>query len=342
MSRRLVDVALLSALLAVGIVLSHLSALAQDGGVPDVKFRSELYAYEWRLPAGWAFTDPGPPAAPKGLDRIAALRRAPNALVLLLVANVPLGGSDQDAEALAQAQSAARERVTNEGGTEIKVEKITFLGGPAAYARGIVPNQPLGLHTATLFFRGHRRFEIVCYATPPKKGASDDPCAPAFQFMKIADQREPDGPIKLRRGFKLHDSQLGVSYSPPDETWPGFGPRTGMGGILKVWSWAKPGRGEIDVGVMDVADMPPKLTFDGYVKQMAENYRRDGSTVVSREGMLAGAKCSYLEVSRDGGEQLDVCFQQRGKYQYSLMVIEAKRDPELVRRAFAGFRALDQ
>src|SRR5207237_1155455 len=122
--------------------------------------------------------------------------------------------------------------------------------------------------------------------------------------MKIADQREPDGPIKLTRGFRLRDPQLGVAYSPPDETWPGFGPRTGMGGIFKIWTWAKTGR-EIDVGVMDVADMPPKQTFDGYVKQMAENYRRDGSRVVARDGMLGGAKCSYLEVTRAGGEQLD-------------------------------------
>ena len=64
--------------------------------------------------------------------------------------------------------------------------------------------------------------------------------------------RDTDRPHLLH----LRNTEFGISYDAPDDTWLAIGPRVAIGGAQSIWIWNKGGR-QIDVSAFDLLVSDP-------------------------------------------------------------------------------------
>jgi hypothetical protein len=189
-----------------------------------------------------------------------------------------------------------------------------------------------------MLYRGRRKFEFRCMDVRREAGW---PCESAFTAFRIRDLpevlRDTDSPRVLR----LREPRFRLAFDPPDDSWPGIGPRTGGGGAQLVWVWNKAGR-QIDVQVIDLTATSGKPSEAALANAMADGFRASGDTVVVNPGALAGRRCHHLSITRRDGWKQDLFVLIENDVNYGLMVTQRTRDLALVEAVKKGFRLTTQ
>jgi hypothetical protein len=138
--------------------------------------------------------------------------------------------------------------------------------------------------TVMIFYRNRRRFELRCFATHHESGT---PCDNALQELVIDEM--PDAPEPTDRPHVLHlrEDKYRIQFDAPDDSWLAIGPRIGGGGKQIVWIWNKEGR-QLDVQVLDLANVGTKIDEATFVEMMADSHRKPGTTVTVKRSELSG------------------------------------------------------
>jgi hypothetical protein len=324
------------------------SASAETGADAEEAnvFRSERYQYRWKLPPDWQFVtleDLGLPVGHPGFETIGAARLSEDDAATALFVSVtdlvrvipgweppPRPDRFQDMERAASAWLEREDlRITG-------VHNVHFLGERTirvdGYGKG---DEGEDIYTSIVILDAkRRRFIFQCTASEHLPGFA---CDDALRDFSIFDMPEILQPGDERRVLHLRSETFKLEFDPPDESWLGIGPRTGLGGHMSVWSWTRENR-QVDVGVTDLAAAGSAVDETTFTKRMAERNRESGDKVTVKMSQLSGLPCTHLEIQPVQGHQRDVFVQKRGNLLYVVLVTVPVRDQALLDRVRAGVR----
>jgi len=306
--------------------------------------RSTRYHFELRIAANWEFVSPavfGARDEIAGMEIVAARRRdaaAPATLVYLVAGSVqiiPGKRVTNDPYDLDLLEDGASKWMEASGIEKIGASRMDMFGSPAARIDGRERGPARRYVSVIAFWRENRRFEARCTTGTPQ---SDLPCRDAYGALIVHDLpaeeiRDTDRPHLLH----LRNTEFGISYDAPDDTWLGIGPRVAIGGAQSVWIWNKDGR-QIDVYALDLRTAPGRMPQELMAMFTADQYRKAGSKVAVDRSELAGRPCEHLEIDPPAGDRQDMFLQERDGMFYGLLVTVVTRDKDLLARARAGLR----
>jgi hypothetical protein len=301
---------------------------------------SERYGYEWRLPDDWEFVpleEIGLASHP-GIDAVVASRadEPPAALLLVardVVAVIPGKDPATDADTLARLEADASEEMKSEGIRKTGAERLRMFDTDAVRVDGVEETEKSQI-SVVAFYRNRRRFTLRCIAMG---GSPWTPCASALRGLVIHEVRDAPEPGDRPRVLHLRDAERGIQFDAPDDGWLAVGPRTGGQGHQLVWIWVKDGR-QIDVQVMDLANVADAIDEKAFVAGIADVHRKPGTVVTVKSSVLSRLPCHHIEVRRSQGHQQDLFLQKRGNMVYGLLVTAPEHDQKLIDQAKAGIR----
>jgi hypothetical protein len=306
--------------------------------------RSTRYHFELRIAANWEFVSPavfGARDEIAGMEIVAARRRdaADPATLVYIVAGaaqaIPGKRLTRDAQDLDLLEDSASKWMEDSGIEKIGASRMSMFGSPAARIDGR-ERGPAGLYVSIVaFWHDNRRFEARCTTRTPQANL---PCRDAYGALVVRDLpaeeiRDTDRPHPLH----LRNTELGISYDAPDDTWLAIGPRVSMGGTQSIWVWNKAGR-RIEISAFDLRTAPRRMPQEPMATFMAGQYRKAGSIVAVDRSELAGRPCEHLQIDPPAGDRQDIFLQERDGVVYGLLVTVETRDKDLLARARAGLR----
>jgi hypothetical protein len=301
---------------------------------------SERYGYEWRLPDDWEFVpleELGLASHP-GVDMIAAARMSepPTALLLVardVVAVRPGTEPKPDAETLARLEADAIEEMKSEGIRKTGAERVKMFDTDAVRVDGVEEAEKAHV-TEVAFYRNRRRFTLRCFAAGDSAWT---PCESALRGLVIHEVHDAPEPGDRPRVLHLRDEERRLQFDAPDDSWLAVGPRTGGQGHQVVWIWVKDGR-QIDVQVMDLANVASAIDEAKFIAGIADVHRKPGTTVTVKSSVLSRLPCHHIEIRPSKGHQQDLFLQKRGNLVYGLLVTAPEHDQKLIDQAKAGMR----
>jgi hypothetical protein len=277
-------------------------------------------------------------ASHPGVDVIATARvdGPPTALLLVardVVSTMPGTEPNPDAKTLARLEADASEWMKSEGIRRTGDERLNIFDVDAVRVDGVQDAKPSHV-TVVAFYRNRRRFTLRCFAPSESPWT---PCASALSGLKIHETRDVAEPGDRPRILHLRDEGRRVQFDAPDDGWLAVGPRTGGQGYQVVWIWTKDGR-QIDVQVMDLANVADATDEVTFATKMADAHRKPGTLVTLKTSTLSRSPCHHVEIRRAQGYQQDLFLQKRGNRLYGLLVTAPRHDQELIDQARAGMK----
>jgi hypothetical protein len=325
----------------VAVVAIATSRWAVAASPSTAELDSKRSAFHWRLPTGWVFAEadravlnlPNEGAA----DVVVARAKGKYGPMALLIVTDMAGYPGEVVHSVSEdSEQYGRTKLGMFGASDIRTETVSISGIRTVRVSGVAQKlAPRPFRSVAVVRMGSRQFELLCSARPSST-AKGDPCGPVLPGLTL--RPRDDQPTENPRPLRLRGEAFGIHYDPPDGRWIGIGPRLGMGGAQKLWVWMLNGGDQIDVQGIDVS------VFAAYpdAKEMAEGYatkvRSEGATTSIGTESNGGLTWTHLQVTRKaGGKQEDMFIYRVKNTVYTVHVLQATRDPSLVRRALAGF-----
>lgn len=216
------------------------------------------------------------------------------------------------------------------GAEPLGTRRITMFGQSGVEVVGMLNSERLSLRMVR---RDRRHFEVRCISAFDE---SDWPCEAAFETFAIS---EPPARPALEgpRVLHLREPRFGLEFDAPDDSWLATGPHKGGGGAQLVWMWRQADRG-IDVQVMDFRNLPAEPTEEQLLQLDRESLEKNAAKVVVGTAFLGGERCHHLRAAGSDGWHRDVFFLHRNSINYTVLIMQRKRDAKLIARVTKALR----
>jgi len=217
------------------------------------------------------------------------------------------------------------------GGRVVRSRQLRMFGYQAVGVDGEIREEDVAIR---LVYVGRRKFEFRCLGIPQ---GDDWPCADAFQSFRIDEVPDETSEGDVPHRLHLRDTQLGLAFDPPDDTWLAIGPHRAAAGARVSWIWRNQRR-EIAVAVLKLSRSLGAADQQTFLAEVSRAFGRRGATATLKVSALSGIPCHYIAVAKADGSTQDMFILFRNDIQYSVAVTQPTRDEAVVEAARLGFR----
>jgi hypothetical protein len=302
-------------------------------GVGETR-ESATFGYSWTLPATWQFmsaTAWGDAAAATSMDVIGARTKDFDGRVLQVLVSDRLSAREPQQRDFENLERHAGLVLELAHARKVSSARVRMQGLEGVEVNGETAEKHLSIRA---FDRGRHTLQFRCSYSRPQ---TEWPCSEALANFRLGELPKTPAEIDRPRVIHVREENVSLAFDAPDDSWLAVGPRLAGNGSQRVWSWRK-GAQQIDLQLLDMARFPVQLNEEELSKLMANETRAGGSKVVLKNGTLSGRSCHHLEIDRPDGRKEDVFILFLGDTNYSLAVIQPKRNARFIETAKQGFR----